>query len=164
MTVLGEAVDEGYDAGGAGERGAPLLEAEVGRDDRRTLFVSPADDVVEDVGGARINMASILARRGGGRRGWCIGEACARTRASFLAEKVSERSGEGREPYGEASGERGLREVLRDHRLAEAGAPFEQDVLTAVDELELDETLDERPIDLLGATIRGMRSVSGAGD
>ena len=68
----------------------------------------------------------------------------------FLAEKVGERGGEGREPYGEAGGERGLCEVLRDHRLAEAGPALEQDVLAAVDELELDETLDERAIDLLG--------------
>ena len=54
MAVLAEAVDEGDDAGGAGERGAPLLEAEVGRDDRRALLVAPADNVVEDVGGAGV--------------------------------------------------------------------------------------------------------------
>jgi hypothetical protein len=46
MAVLVEAVDEGDDAGGAGEDGAPLLEGEVGGDDRGALLVAAADDVV----------------------------------------------------------------------------------------------------------------------
>jgi len=43
VAVLSEAVDERDHACGAGERGAPLLEREIGGDDRRALFVSPAD-------------------------------------------------------------------------------------------------------------------------
>ncbi len=54
VAVLSKAVDEGDDAGGAGECRAPLLEGEVGGDYRRTLLVASTDDVVEDVGGARI--------------------------------------------------------------------------------------------------------------
>ena len=38
VTVLREAVDERDDAGSAGERVAPLLEREIGRDDGRTLL------------------------------------------------------------------------------------------------------------------------------
>jgi hypothetical protein len=39
--------------------------------------------------------------------------------------------------------------MLSDERLAEAAAALEQDVLAAVDEVELDEALDECPVDLL---------------
>ena len=42
VAVLGEAVDESDDAGGARKRVAPLLEREVGRDDRRALLVPAA--------------------------------------------------------------------------------------------------------------------------
>jgi hypothetical protein len=38
VAVLVEAVDEGDDAGGAGEDGAPLLVGEVGGDDRGALL------------------------------------------------------------------------------------------------------------------------------
>jgi hypothetical protein len=49
VAVLSKSVDEGDDASGAGEGVAPLLEGEIGRDDRRALLVATADDVVEDV-------------------------------------------------------------------------------------------------------------------
>jgi hypothetical protein len=54
VAVLGEAVDESDDAGGAGEDGAPLFEGKVGRDDRRAVLVAAADDFEEDVGGAAV--------------------------------------------------------------------------------------------------------------
>jgi hypothetical protein len=41
--AVGEAIDECDATGGAGEHGAPLLERQVGRDDRRALLVSTAD-------------------------------------------------------------------------------------------------------------------------
>jgi hypothetical protein len=50
MAVLVEAIDGSDDAGGAGEDSAPLLEGEVGGDDRGALLVATADDVVEHVG------------------------------------------------------------------------------------------------------------------
>jgi hypothetical protein len=49
VAVLGEAVDEGSDAGGSGEDGAPCLEGEIGRDDRAGAFVTATDDAVEEV-------------------------------------------------------------------------------------------------------------------
>lgn len=49
---MGEAVDEGDDAGGIGEHGRPVLEGEIGRDDDRSpLFVTRIDDLVEQIGG-----------------------------------------------------------------------------------------------------------------
>jgi hypothetical protein len=54
MAVLGEAVDECDDAGCSGEDCAPLLESEIGRDDRRALLVAPADDVEENVSGSAV--------------------------------------------------------------------------------------------------------------
>src|ERR1700694_1442349 len=50
MAVLGEAVDEGCDAGSTGEDGAPLLVGEVGADDGGALLVAATDEVVEQVG------------------------------------------------------------------------------------------------------------------
>lgn len=69
---------------------------------------------------------------------------------TLLPEEVCERGSEGREPDGKAGGERGLREVLGNEGLAETTAALEEDVFAAVDEVELDETLDEGAIDLLG--------------
>src|SRR5689334_18256061 len=77
----------------------------------------------------------------------------------FLAKQIRESGGERRESDGEAGSQGGLRKVLRDHRLAKAAATLEQDVLAAVDELELDEALDERAIDLLG--VRPVEAVEG---
>ena len=50
---LGEAVNEGGDAGGAGEDRAPLLEPEVGGDDGGALLMAATDDV-EQVAAAGI--------------------------------------------------------------------------------------------------------------
>lgn len=49
VAVLGKAIDQGSDAGGAGKEGAPLLERQVGGDDDGARLVSPADDVEEQV-------------------------------------------------------------------------------------------------------------------
>ena len=55
VAVLGEAVDESDDAGGAGEHGgAPLFEREVRGDDRRALLVATIDEGVEQVGGLAV--------------------------------------------------------------------------------------------------------------
>jgi len=114
VAVLREAVDEGDDAGCAWERGPPMLEAEVGRDDRRALLVAPADDVVEDVGGAGVTrqVAELVEDEEVGTG--VPAKSALEGGHRFLAEEVGERRGEGREPHGEAGGERGLREVLRD--------------------------------------------------
>lgn len=50
----------------------------------------------------------------------------------------------------EPGGECGVAEVRRDHGLVEAGAGLEQHVLALLDEVELEEALDEGPLDLLG--------------
>jgi hypothetical protein len=78
----------------------------------------------------------------------------------FLTEQIRERGGKRRESDGEAGSQGGLREVLRDHRLAKTAAALEEDVLAAVDELELDETLDEGAIRLLAAV--GASLIAGA--
>ena len=54
VAALSEAVNEGDDAGSAGEDGAPLLESQVGSDDRRGAFVTAADEVIEDLGSTAI--------------------------------------------------------------------------------------------------------------
>ena len=49
MAMLDEAIDEGRNASGAGKHRAPLSKRQVGRDDNRSGFVPPTDDVVEQV-------------------------------------------------------------------------------------------------------------------
>jgi len=52
VAVLGEAIDEGHDAGRAWKDSAPLLVGQVGRDDGDLGFVATINDVAEKVGGA----------------------------------------------------------------------------------------------------------------
>jgi hypothetical protein len=54
VTVLGEAVDESDDAGRSREDGSPLLERQIGRDDRAYAFMAATDDAVEEISGARV--------------------------------------------------------------------------------------------------------------
>jgi transposase len=54
MTVLGKAIDESVDAGGARENGAPLFVGQVGSDDSGPLFVAARDNIVKHVSGAGI--------------------------------------------------------------------------------------------------------------
>src|SRR5512145_2494727 len=54
VAILGEAIDEGGDARGSGEDGAPGLEREIGRDDGGSFLVPAADDVEEEVCGSRV--------------------------------------------------------------------------------------------------------------
>jgi hypothetical protein len=51
----------------------------------------------------------------------------------------------------------------RDHRLAEPATALEQDVLGAVDELEFEDPLDERTIDLFGVVpVEAVLGLAGA--
>ena len=52
VAVLREAIDECGNASRAWEDLVPLLEGEIRRDDRRLVFVSSADQVVKQIGGA----------------------------------------------------------------------------------------------------------------
>src|SRR5580693_10047673 len=54
VAVLGESVDEGAEAGGVSEDGAPLLVREVGGDHDRPGLVPLAHDAEEQVGGAGV--------------------------------------------------------------------------------------------------------------
>ena len=90
IAVLSEALDEGDDTGRARKRGAPLLECQVRRDDRRALLVAAADDVVQQ-GQPRVNRkANILARRGPTDPGGYSGEVAARRRATTPGEALTQ--------------------------------------------------------------------------
>ena len=115
-------------------------------------LVASADDIVEDVCGSGVagQVSDLIKDKQ--VRARVTAQTTLEGGQRFLPEQVSERCREGREPYGEAGGERGLREILRNHGLAEAGATLEQYVFSAVDEAEVDEALDEWAIDLLGVS------------
>ena len=52
--MVGEPIDEGDGARGVGKDGVPFLKREIGGDHDRALFVAPADDLVEQVGGVGV--------------------------------------------------------------------------------------------------------------
>ena len=54
VAVLSKAIHESSDAGGAGKYNTPLLEGKVGGDDGRALLMAATDDLIEQIGGARI--------------------------------------------------------------------------------------------------------------
>lgn len=116
VAMLSEAVDERDDASCAGERVAPLLEGEVGGDDRRALLVSPADDVVEDVRSAGVARKVPKLVEDQYVRSGVATDTSLEGRQRFLVQQIRERGGERREPHGEPGGERGVREILRRSR------------------------------------------------
>ena len=52
--MVGQAVDQGDGAGGIGEDGVAVLEGQVGGDQQGPAFVSAADELEDEVGGACI--------------------------------------------------------------------------------------------------------------
>jgi hypothetical protein len=62
VAVLGEAVDEGAEAGGIAEDDAPLLVREIGRDHDWPGFVPLAHDAEEEVGAAKATVKELGER------------------------------------------------------------------------------------------------------
>jgi len=134
--VLGETIDEGAEAGGVAEEGAPLLVGEVGRDGDRAGLVPLADDAEEQVGGARVarHVAELIQDQQVGPG--VAAEASLDRGDGVVAEQIGEGACEGGEADRVALGEGGEGEVLGERALADAGLSAEQDVLAARDEAE----------------------------
>src|SRR5262249_17486874 len=100
VAVLGEAIDEGAEAGGVAEDGAPLLVREIGRDNDRASFVPRAHDAEEQVGGARVagDVAQLVEDQQVGLG--VAAEAALDGGDRFVSQEVGEGAGEG----GEADG------------------------------------------------------------
>src|SRR4051812_6415615 len=99
VTVLRESIDERYDASGAGEDGAPVLESEIGRDDRAGAFVATANDAVEEVSGASIaGEISKFVEEQKRRRRVALHASLDR-RKRLLLEEIGERGVHGREAH-----------------------------------------------------------------
>src|SRR5580693_3596753 len=136
VAVLGESVDEGAEAGGVSEDGAPLLVREVGGDHDRPRLVPLAHDAEEEVGGARVagDVSQLVQDQEIG-----LGVAA---EASFdrgdrlVAEEVGERARERGEADGVSLGEGGEAEVFGERALADAGLAAEEDVLSPREEAE----------------------------
>ena len=159
VAVLCKSVDEGNNAGSAGKDSAPLLEAQVGGDHGGAVFMSATDDVVEEVGGAsiagqipklvqdqqiRVQVAFQSAFEGGQR---------------FLLKQVGERGGEGGEADAVAAFEGSLAEYLGEHGLADAGLAAKEDVVAALNEVEAEQAVNQRAINL--ARVVPVESVDG---
>src|SRR6185437_12357072 len=151
VAVLGEAVDEGAEAGGVAEDGAPLLVREVGGDDDGAGFVPLAHDAEEQVGGARVagDVAQLVEDEQVGLG--VAAESALDGGDGLVPQEIGEGAGEGGEADSVALGEGGEAEVLGEGALADAGLSAEEDVLSAHDEAEgLEELLVELAIDCAG--------------
>jgi hypothetical protein len=158
--VLGEAIDEGAEAGGVAEEGAPLLVGEVGGDDDGALLVPLADDAEEQVGGARVarHVPELVQDQQVGPG--VAAEASLDRGDGVVAEQIGESAGEGGEADRVPLGEGGEGEVLGERTLADAGLAAEQDVLAARDEAErLVELVVELALDRAG--VRPVEAVEG---
>ncbi len=52
--MMNEAIDKGRDTGGSRKNSGPIVEGEVGGDDDRPVFVTPRDDLKQEVGGSLV--------------------------------------------------------------------------------------------------------------
>ena len=139
--MLGEAIDESDEAGGAGEYAPPFLEGQVGRDDGGGSFMAPADDLEEEVDGAlvyghiskfvayeKIDIGIALhASLDGGQR--------------LLFQEIGERRNDRGKADGHAGAERGEAYVLRKHGLTHTAWAAKKDVLAALHEAQAQDIL-----------------------
>jgi len=136
VAVLGEAVDEGSNAGGSWEDGTPGLEGEIGRDDGAGPFVTAADDAVEEVPGTSVarKISEFVEDQEVGRG--------VPFHPPFDGGKglLLEEVGEGRVDGGEADGlsvfEGALAEILGEGAFADAARSAKEDVVSTFREAE----------------------------
>ena len=110
--MLGEAIDEGAEAGGVAEDRAPLLVGEVGRDHDGAMLMPLADDAEEQIGGTGVagDVAELIEDEKLGRG--IAAQAPLDSGQGLAAEEIGEGACEGGEADGVAAGEGGEAEVL----------------------------------------------------
>ncbi len=148
--MVDDAVDERRGASGVGEDGRPVAEREVRRQHEAALLVAAAHDLEEKVGVARVvREVPDLVEAEEWTRG-VVAEPAVEGARGFLAAEVEEHLRGGDEQRAVAGEQRSVRDVLGDHRLAQALRRDENDVARAGEEVEVHRGLDGVAVDALG--------------
>ena len=150
LDVVGEAVDERDGAGGVGEDGVPLLEGQVGGEEQGAVLVTAADELEEEVGGARVvgEVSDLVDDEQCGPG--VVTESAFEGASGLLAVEVEEQVGGGGEEGGVA-GEDGLvGDVLGEHGFPEALRADEDYVLATGEEVEGEDALEDGAVERSG--------------
>ena len=136
VAVLGEAFDEGGDAGSVEEHGTSRLESEVRGDDAASLLVPAAEDAVEQVARARAapDVPEVVEAQDVRQR--VAAHAMVHRGDGLLFEEIDEDLVDGREAHGHEFLECSLPEVFGEGRRANAARSAKEHVLPVLEEVE----------------------------
>src|SRR5215207_1581964 len=150
VSVVCEAVDEGDDAGGVGEDGAPVLEGEIGGDDEGSVpFVAAVDDLEEEVGGV-IVVGEVADLVDAEQVGSSVGGDLSASLLWRVAVDVVEQLGGGAEEDRVAFEDGLFGDVLGEQCLADAVWSEQDEVSALAQEVQVQGAFDEGPVDLAG--------------
>ena len=153
LGVVREAVDEGDRAGRIGKDGVPLLEGQIRRDEDGFLLVATADNLKEEIGGVGV-VGQIADFVDGEQVRPGIGAEATFERARRVpAVEIEHEIGRREKAGGVAGQDRLVDEVLREHRLAEPLRTDEDDILALGQEVEREDSLKPRAMELFGPVL-----------
>lgn len=147
---MDEPVDDGHDAGCIGEDLAPFSERPVGGDDRGLAFVTPIDDLEQQIGmaGAIGEVADLIDYQDVGAG--IVSEASAQRAVAVLCRQIAEHLGGIDEQRAVALHDRLMREVLSDQGFADAIGSDQDDVEGLTDKVQAHQRGDGRLVTLCG--------------
>ncbi len=149
LGMVREAVDQGDGAGRVGKDRVPRLEGQVGGHDDRLLLVATTDDLKEEIGGVRIvGQVPDLEREE--LRAHVGAESGFEGARSVLAVEIEHEIGRGEKERGVAREGGLVDEVFGEHRFTEALCADQNDVLAFREEVECEDALEGRAMELLG--------------
>src|SRR5208283_669034 len=111
--VMGQSVEQSGDGGSVGKDGVPVLEALIGRQHNRMMFVTVVDDFEEQVGGVRV-IGQVTDLVDAEQSGASV-EAELAAQAGGIAFQISEQVGGGTEEDGVAGENRRVGDVFGQH-------------------------------------------------
>jgi hypothetical protein len=146
--VMDDPIDEGGGAGRVGEHGGPVCKGEVGGEHEALLLVAPADDLEEQVSVPVVEgeIADLVEDEEADLR--VVLQATIESAGGLLRAEVEQELRGGDEEDGVSLQDGLVRDVLRDHRLAEALWCDEHDVARLGEEVDRERALDDVALDL----------------
>jgi hypothetical protein len=148
--VVHEAIDEGDGTAGVREDGRPVAEWQVCGEHETAFFVTAGDDLEEEIGGARVvgEMPDLVDQEQ--TAGGVVGEAPRKGAGGLLSTEVEQELGGGGEEHVGAGEDGGVRDVLGNHRFAQALRRDQHDIARVNEGVEPEHGLDGGAVDPLG--------------
>src|SRR5947209_3062619 len=147
LGVMDDAIDERGGRGSVGEDRRPLAERQVGGEHEALALVAAADDLKEEVGGARVvgQVADLVDDEEAALA--VVVQPAGQAARRLLTAEVEEELGGGGEEHVVAGEHRGVRDVLGEHRRAEALGRDEDDIAGLGKEVKAQGGLAARSLD-----------------